>query len=178
MQNEVSCWYVDWNAIGTWVGGVGSILAAVVAILLATRETKRRRGFAKFLLIRDVKRLAVLVDLLRHSAEAMSNFATVSHQEEQAEYLRDVGDKGLQALQALPSQLEFFGRSDRLYDFGGTTSDFEELNSAVNVILGLDEILNWTFKYYDEDAAAQEIFKACTQLTQALKSYESDLATQ
>lgn len=32
MLNAMSCWYFDWATAGTWVGGIGSALAALVAL--------------------------------------------------------------------------------------------------------------------------------------------------
>lgn len=176
MLNEVSCWYVDWNAIGTWVGGLGSILAAAVAVGLAMKETRRRRDFARYLLTRDVVRLSELAALLRQSANAMNNFSSTSGDDEDAEILRDIGDKGLQSLTAMPNKLELFGRSDRLYDLGDTSTGFEKLNAAVNVFFGLDELLNWTFKYHDEGSVAEEINKACAVLEKSLAPYLAESA--
>lgn len=31
MLREIACLYVDWNAIGTWVGALGSLAAAAAA---------------------------------------------------------------------------------------------------------------------------------------------------
>ena len=39
MLNEVSCFYMDWNTLGTWVGGIGSATAAWVALTISRAQS-------------------------------------------------------------------------------------------------------------------------------------------
>lgn len=65
MLNEISCWYVDWNAIGAvgaWVGGLATASAAVWAVHVATKAWKdeklRRRVKAQSLVLLMIPELA------------------------------------------------------------------------------------------------------------------------
>ena len=42
MLNTLSCWYIDWAAIGTWVGGIGSAGAALAAVKIARKGDQAR----------------------------------------------------------------------------------------------------------------------------------------
>lgn len=42
MLNAVSCWYFDWATAGTWVGGLGSALAAGAAVCVISKSNKQQ----------------------------------------------------------------------------------------------------------------------------------------
>ena len=46
MLNEVSCWYVNWANIGTWVGGIGAAAAAIAAVWSVNFQECKRKRFA------------------------------------------------------------------------------------------------------------------------------------
>lgn len=70
MLNEVSCLYVDWGTLGTWVGGLGAAAAAFAAVWAVRHESQRRKSYSRFLLEQDLRRL----DSASESLKAMSDW--------------------------------------------------------------------------------------------------------
>lgn len=70
MLSEVSCWHIDWNTIGTWVGAVGS-LAAGAAAFWAWRTAQSAHELSK-LLAERAEADAINLELERLSMESLS----------------------------------------------------------------------------------------------------------
>lgn len=89
MLNELSCWYVDWAAIGTWVGGLGTTFAAMWGVYAAVKawESEKSRRQIK------IKAQAILmVPELAHTTNVASallkNTNAILADQERLSYVR------------------------------------------------------------------------------------------
>lgn len=169
MLNEVSCWYIDWSLIGTWVGGVGSAGAAIAAIFLSKNDAKRRQKYSKFLLQRDLGKLLKLQEQLEDTVKGLRAYLHSSEED-------TFGQVGLKALRGLSSNLEFFGRSERLFEYDSGGDVFEELNSAVHALLELTDKLSLHFADASEDYKADVIRETLDRFGIALKKFSEENA--
>lgn len=171
-MDGLSCLYIDWANIGTWVGGVGSAAAAIVAIWSSKSETRRRAKYAAFLFRRDVERLTQIEDLLRKSADAMHERGIFGHhQHPDEDELKSDEDAGFRALHSLASQLEYFGRSERLFEYNPGNREFADLEAAVNAILGIPEAVDRAFARSNRVVASDAMSHLLNQLSAALKPF-------
>ncbi len=182
MLNELSCWYFDWSTIGTWVGGVGSATAAAIALWLARRDLRRREKYAKFLFSRDLSRLKQLEQLLKKSSGALEDLgifggAELPYDEDDLLRIEAHKNAGFKALSNLGRDLEYFGRSDRLFEYNPDTKDFSSLEAAVNGILKvLDEVDVYMGRSKFMEASSL-IHGYTERLSNALQPYSQDLST-
>lgn len=171
MLDTVSCWYVDWANLGAWTGGIGSAAAAIVAVWIARRDSSRRRTYAQFLFERDVEKLRLLEISLQQSADAMEDLEIHrdEHPDETAAKL--IRDHGFSALSKLPLELEFFGRSDMLFEYNPATENFTKLQNAIRQVQGIPDLVNITLDRFDGVAAADEMRRVTDQFAQALAPF-------
>ncbi|MFN7152860.1 MAG: hypothetical protein ACK4OE_04140 [Acidovorax sp.] len=113
MLNEISCWYMGWSAIGTWVGGIGAGAAAVAAVWTVRRQEAERSEFAKFLLSRDIGRLEEAHSSLLEMANAL-NASSFAHPDtgEEADW-RDAFDEQRRVISVLLMNLSTSGAASR-----------------------------------------------------------------
>ena len=171
MLEAVSCWYVDWANIGAWVGGVGSAGAAIAAVWIARRDTTKRRKYAQFLFKRDVEKLSSLEVMLRQSADAIEDLEIHRGQHPDETTVKLIRDNGFAALSKLPHELEYFGRSDMLFEYNPATEDFAKLQSAIRQVQGIPDLVHITFDRFDGVAASEAMLTVVGQLAQALKPF-------
>lgn len=171
MLESVSCWYVDWATIGAWVGGIGSAAAAIAAVWIARRDTTKRKKYAKFLFKRDIEKLIELEKMLRQSAEALEEMAIYhgKHPYETAVKLKR--DIGFEKLYKLPAELEYFGRSDMLFEYNPTTEDFAKLQSAIRSLEAIPAEVDITHERFDGVAASEAMLFFVEHLAVALKPF-------
>ena len=174
MLNEMSCWVLDWNAIaavGAWVGGIGSAGAAIAAVWITRRDTAKRRKYAQFLFRRDVERLSELVILLRQSADAIEDLEIHRGEHPDETIVKLARDNGFAALSRLPNELEYFSRSDMLFEYDPATEDFAKLRSAIRYVQDIPDIVHVTTDRFDGVAAAGAMMAVVKLLAEALKPF-------
>lgn len=171
MLESVSCWYVDWANIGAWVGGIGSAAAAIAAVWIARRDTTKRNKYAQFLFKRDIEKLIQLEVLLRQSAVAMEDLEIHRGEHLDEMTLKLMKDKGFEALGKLQTELEYFGRSDMLFEYNPATEDFAKLQSAIRYLEAIPDFVSITYDRFDGVAAAEAMLFILAQLTEALKPF-------
>lgn len=118
MLNELSCFYFDWSAIGavgTWVGGVGAVLAAVIALWIAQRDARQRRKFAEFLFRKDVGRISELLTPLKTMEKHLRNWRT--HNENERHDIRSGYSQALQTFEKLVGSFEYLNQSNQQFYF-------------------------------------------------------------
>ncbi len=181
MLNEISCWYFDWATVGTWVGGVGSATAAVVALWLAKRDQKRRESYAKFLFGRDLVRLRGLEQVLKKASNALEDLgifggAEMPYDEDDLLRIEEHQAAGFRALSGIRLELEYFGRSERLFEYNPGTKDFSDLETVVNGVLKLLDQVDAYMGRAKFMEASNSIFVYTAKLSKALSPYADEIS--
>ena len=132
MLEAVSCWYVDWVNIGSWVGGIGGAAAAIVAIWSVKRQQRERREFAKFLLNGDLDRLEGVCAALTAVESSLSMYDH-PREEQRVEARRYVED-GLLRCSELTSQCEYFGHSEQQFHYRPQSKEFSWLARQATLV--------------------------------------------
>lgn len=155
MLEGVSCWYFDWATIGTWVGGLGAASAAWAAVWSVKRQEKTRKDFAKYLFLRDT---GVIHSLLEREVLQTVASAFAGQQE--------MLTQDLVELRRIALQFEYFGKSDKLFEYRGEGRNFSELNAAVDELIDFDKFITWM---QDAGFGGEEISESLYRLQDRLE---------
>lgn len=179
MLSEIGCLNFDWATVGTWIGGIGSTAAAGIALWLAKNDERKRRKYAEFLFKRDVQTLYQVEPLLVKAAAAMEELGLFGHHlHPNADLLIVERDTGLQAIHGLLDRLEYFGRSERLFEYNPQTVEFANLEAAINAVLGIPTAIDYFMSVSDMMSASDAVHKLTKMLTEALKPYAQALSKE
>lgn len=125
MLNGVSCWYIDWATIGTWVGGVGAAAAAWAAVWAVWRGERERENFAKYLFNKDLTRLEDIVGLI-DTLPIFLNFYDHASESQRNEGMRMAAEI-MTKVSTLANQYEYFGHSEQQFHYRPKCDEFSTL---------------------------------------------------
>lgn len=132
MLNEISCWSVNWNAIGAvgaWVSGIGTLLAVWFAICQSQKANNEKKEFAKYLLVRDIQRVKEIKCSLLKMAEHLGGFN--NENKAFSDSARTAFDRVLIKFKEDFDSLEYLSSSNQQF-FYSPDLDTVSLASAVN----------------------------------------------
>ncbi|MBP7646534.1 MAG: hypothetical protein KA751_07245 [Comamonas sp.] len=159
MLDGVSCWYFDWATIGTWVGGLGAASAAWAAVWSVKRQEKSRKDFAKYLFRRDIGTIQSLLE-----REVLHSVASAFAGEQ------EMVTQDLVELRRISLQLEYFGKSDKLFAYSGEGKNFSELNAAVDELIDLDKFITWMEDAgFGGDELSESLYSLQNRLTKSIE---------
>lgn len=175
MLNEVSCWYVDWGTLGTWVGGMGAAAAAFAAVWTVRHGSERRESYSRFLLEQDLDRL----DSASESLKIMSDWlgmASYEHHEtaERVDWDKPYED-AKQRYKNLIREFEYFGNSEQQFVYRPPVA---ELGKVHVLMRGLNDQLDTIYGlgyHIDEDAAATEAREGAERIRSAVDALRAKL---
>lgn len=157
MVNAMSCWVVDWGAIGaigTWVGGIGAGAAAIAAVWAVSRESKRRTAYAKYLYENDVNLMRHLLTLL---AEIESSLWGWERQEPGDDYVDKTLKDELKKFYQEIREFSYFGNIAEQFEFRPPAAMFNGLNSIYEEFKSLEDDISSLWFEHDMDAAASHV---------------------
>ena len=128
---------LDWNAIGTWVGGIGSAAAAITAVYISRSEANRRKNFSKFLMSRDLERVERITKLMQNLLRYKEVARNLSG-EDLSENL-SLQKECLKYIAKNSSDFEYFNNSEQLYSFRPMIDSFSILQSEVRSLVDFED---------------------------------------
>lgn len=158
MLNQVSCWYVDWTAlgaIGSWVGGIGALLAAGVALRIANRDVRQRTEFAKFLLSKDLDRTADLISAFSSMEKHLRKWYE-PNDDKRAE-VRSAYSAALKRAEDLIGGFEYLVSSDQQFYFRPHSESLPKLVAYVARLHRIGEFVGSLSIQIDADVAADYV---------------------
>lgn len=164
--------------LAAWVGGIGSFSAAVVALFVAGSEKRRSKKYAKYLFESDLRKLYPFVERLREVAKSMIAFSMMNSSEPDQEEAMEAERETWKYLEKfflnLSGDLEYFGKSERLFSYFQDSEKFKNLEIVVNELLEFNEKTNQLFRYVEEDEVAKYVNELADKLELRLKTFFPD----